>query len=135
VPTPHRKGRWGGCRSKGSGDGRAQDGPRDGDDAHPQGGKATSEGAGANEIMAKAAALSPPPPFRSDSVWVSGGRKWVLGSSKAVNAACLAVFDLSTNSAVSRQLESAKKSRFGGVRSSPLEMYVPKQTRGAPTVL
>jgi hypothetical protein len=26
-------------------------------------------------------------------VWVSGGRKWVLGSSKAVNAACSAVFD------------------------------------------
>jgi hypothetical protein len=25
-------------------------------------------------------------------VWVSGGRKWVLGSSKAVNATCLAVF-------------------------------------------
>jgi hypothetical protein len=24
-------------------------------------------------------------------VWVSGGRKWVLGSSKAVNTACLAV--------------------------------------------
>ena len=36
-------------------------------------------------------------------VWVSGGRKWVLGSSKAVNVACLAVFDPSTNSAVSRQ--------------------------------
>ena len=30
-------------------------------------------------------------------VWVSGGRKWVLGSSKAVNAACLAVFDPSAN--------------------------------------
>ena len=28
-------------------------------------------------------------------VWVSGGRKWVLGSSKVVNAACLAVFDVS----------------------------------------
>ena len=26
-------------------------------------------------------------------VWVSGGRKLVLGSSKAVNVACLAVFD------------------------------------------
>ena len=39
-------------------------------------------------------------------VWVSGGRKWVLGSSKAVNAACLAVFDPSTNSALSRQPES-----------------------------
>jgi hypothetical protein len=25
-------------------------------------------------------------------VWVSGARQWVLGSSKAVNAACLAVF-------------------------------------------
>jgi len=42
-------------------------------------------------------------------VWVSGGRKWVLGSSKAVNAAYLAVFDPSTNSALSRQLESAQK--------------------------
>jgi hypothetical protein len=42
-------------------------------------------------------------------VWVSGGRKWVLGSSKAVHAACLAVFDPSTNSALSRQPESAKK--------------------------
>ena len=42
-------------------------------------------------------------------VWVSGGREWVLGSSKAVNAACLAVFDPSTNSALSRQPESVKK--------------------------
>jgi hypothetical protein len=43
-------------------------------------------------------------------VWVSGGREWVLGSSKAVNAvACLAVFDPSTNSALSQQPESAKK--------------------------
>jgi hypothetical protein len=50
-------------------------------------------------------------------VWVSGGRKWVLGSSKAVYAACLAVFDPNTNSALSRQLESAsKKSPFGGIR-------------------
>jgi hypothetical protein len=38
-------------------------------------------------------------------VWVSGGRKWVLGSSKATNVACLAVFDPATNSALSRQLE------------------------------
>ena len=38
-------------------------------------------------------------------VWVSGGRKWVLGSSKATNVACLAVFDPDTNSALSRQLE------------------------------
>jgi hypothetical protein len=37
-------------------------------------------------------------------VRVSGGRKWVLGSSKAVNAACLAVFDPSTNSALSQRL-------------------------------
>jgi hypothetical protein len=48
-------------------------------------------------------------------VWVSGGRKWVLGSSKAVNAACLAVFDPSTNSALSRQLGSAKKKVHLGV--------------------
>ena len=38
-------------------------------------------------------------------VWVSDGRKWVLGSSKATNVACLAVFDPDTNSALSRQLE------------------------------
>jgi hypothetical protein len=38
-------------------------------------------------------------------VWVSGGRKWVLGSSKAANVACSAVFDPGTNSALSRQLE------------------------------
>ena len=38
-------------------------------------------------------------------VWVSDGREWVLGSSKADNAACVAVFDPSTNSALSRQLE------------------------------
>jgi hypothetical protein len=38
-------------------------------------------------------------------VWVSGGRKWVLGSNKATNVACLAVFDPDTNSALYRQLE------------------------------
>jgi hypothetical protein len=39
------------------------------------------------------------------------------GSSKAVNAVCLAVFDPSTNSALSRQLESAKeKCNVGGFR-------------------
>jgi hypothetical protein len=42
-------------------------------------------------------------------VWVSGGRKWALGSNKAVNAACLAVFDHSTNGALSRQPESVEK--------------------------
>jgi hypothetical protein len=44
-------------------------------------------------------------------VWVGGGRNWVMGSSKAVNAACLAEYDLtsSTNSALSRQPESSKK--------------------------
>jgi hypothetical protein len=42
-------------------------------------------------------------------VWFSGGRKWVLWSSKAVNAAYLAVFGPSTNSALSRQPESVKK--------------------------
>jgi hypothetical protein len=46
-------------------------------------------------------------------VWVTGGRKWVLGSSKAVTAACLAVFDPSTNSALSRQPESVEKSHMG----------------------
>jgi hypothetical protein len=38
-------------------------------------------------------------------VWVSGGRKGMMGSSKATNVACLAVFDPDTNSALSRQLE------------------------------
>jgi hypothetical protein len=37
-------------------------------------------------------------------VWVSG-RKWVLGSSKDTNVACLAAFDLGTDSALSRQPE------------------------------
>jgi hypothetical protein len=40
--------------------------------------------------------------------WVSGGRKWVLGSSQAVNAACLAVFDPSTNIALSRRPQPVK---------------------------
>jgi hypothetical protein len=47
-------------------------------------------------------------------VWVSGVRKWVLGSSEAVDATCLAVFDLSTNIALSRQPESAKKKYIWG---------------------
>ena len=47
-------------------------------------------------------------------VWVSGGRKWVPGSSKAVNVACLAVFDPSTNSALSQLLGIFKKTTFGG---------------------
>jgi hypothetical protein len=38
-------------------------------------------------------------------VWVSGGRTWVLGPSKAANVACLAVFDPDTDRALSRQLE------------------------------
>ena len=47
-------------------------------------------------------------------VWVSGGWKWGLGSSKAVGAACLIVFDPSTSSTLYRQPESAKKkSRCG----------------------
>jgi hypothetical protein len=45
-------------------------------------------------------------------IWVSGGRQRVLGSSKAVNAACLAVFDPSANSALSRQPESVKNSHM-----------------------
>jgi hypothetical protein len=42
-------------------------------------------------------------------VWVCGGRKWALGSSKAVDMACLAMFDPNTNMALSRQPESVKK--------------------------
>ena len=56
-------------------------------------------------------------------VWVSGARKWVLGSTKAVNAACLAVFGPSTNSALSRQLGSAKKFRLGVFPSCVLDMF------------
>ena len=41
--------------------------------------------------------------------WVSGGREWVLGSSKATNAVCLVVLNLGTNSALSRQPEPGKK--------------------------
>ena len=37
-------------------------------------------------------------------MWVSGARQWVLGSSKAGNAACLAVFDLGTKSGLSRHV-------------------------------
>ena len=48
----------------------------------------------------------------------------MLGSSKAVNAACLAVFDPSTNSALSRQLESAKKKiDLGGFHPACLICY------------
>jgi hypothetical protein len=53
-------------------------------------------------------------------IWVSGGRKCVLGSSKAVNVACLAVFDPSTNIALSRQPKCAKKSAI--IRSSTLDV-------------
>ena len=57
-------------------------------------------------------------------IWVSGGRKWVLamGSSKAVSAACLAVFDPSTNSALSQLLGIFKKTPFGVLRSRAHEM-------------
>ena len=46
-------------------------------------------------------------------MWVSGGRKWVMGSSKATNVAWLAVFDPDTNSALSRQPELAKNTICG----------------------
>jgi hypothetical protein len=48
-------------------------------------------------------------------VWISGGRKWVLGSSKAVNVACLAVFEPSTKSALSQLLGKKKKRIWGDV--------------------
>ena len=53
-------------------------------------------------------------------VWVSGGREWVLGSSKAVNTACLAVFDPITNIALSWQPESVKKFHKGVYGPLPL---------------
>ena len=46
-------------------------------------------------------------------VWVIGGRKWVLGSSKATNVVCLAVFDPDTNSALSREPECVKNAICG----------------------
>ena len=55
-------------------------------------------------------------------VWVSGGRKWVLGSSKAVNVAYLAIFGPSTNSALSQLLGIFKKKPFGVIRSSVHEI-------------
>jgi len=46
---------------------------------------------------------------RVDGGWygfrVSGGRKWVVGSSHAANVARLAIFDPGTNIALSRQLD------------------------------
>jgi hypothetical protein len=48
-------------------------------------------------------------------VWVSGARQRVLESSKAASAACLAVFDLSTNSTLSRQPECLKKKLCGPI--------------------
>jgi hypothetical protein len=38
--------------------------------------------------------------------------EWVLASSKAVNVACLAIFDPSTNSALSRQPKCVKQSHI-----------------------
>ena len=52
-------------------------------------------------------------------VWATGGRNWVLGSSKAVDAACSAVFDPCTNIALSRQPESVKKIVWGYMTLHP----------------
>ena len=60
-------------------------------------------------------------------VWVSGGRKWVVGSSKAVNVACLAVhvFDPITNNTLSRLLGSANKKKLDVIVFGPARlMYV-----------
>jgi hypothetical protein len=56
-------------------------------------------------------------------VWAGDGRQWVLGSSKAVNVACLAVFDPSTNSALSRQPECAVSPPYVGIWASTLDIY------------
>jgi hypothetical protein len=64
-------------------------------------------------------------------VWVSGGRERVLGSSKAVNVARLAVFDPSTNIALSRQPESVEKSHmalYGPLRLKSPEVSGSKNT-------
>jgi hypothetical protein len=60
--------------------------------------------------------------------WCSAHRQWVLGSSKAANAARLVVFDLGTNSAISRLLGSAKK-------SSIWEFSVPCACRSPSTIM
>jgi hypothetical protein len=61
-------------------------------------------------------------------LWVSGGRKWVLGSSEAVNVACFAIFDPSTNSAVSRQPESTEKI-YMGLYGPPPSIYHAPMTK------
>ena len=45
-------------------------------------------------------------------VWVSGARQWVLGSSKATNAVCLAVFDPVTFCALSQMAEFTFRPRL-----------------------
>jgi hypothetical protein len=45
-------------------------------------------------------------------LWVSGARQWVLGSSKAVNAICLAVFDPVTFCSLSQMAEFTLRPRL-----------------------
>jgi hypothetical protein len=66
-------------------------------------------------------------------VWASGGRMWVLGSSKAVNVACLAVFDPSTNNALSQFLGKNKKNAFGVMWSGAHPMASSARRRASPT--
>jgi hypothetical protein len=55
-------------------------------------------------------------------VWVSGGTKWVLGSSKATNVACLAVYNLRSDSALSfSATRMRRKKLYGPIWPSMLE--------------
>ena len=65
-------------------------------------------------------------------LWVSSARQWVLGSSKATDAACLAAIDLSTDSALSRLLESVKKFHMGLYDPLPLDFKRRSASEGAP---
>ena len=45
-------------------------------------------------------------------VWVSGAQQWVLGSSKAANAASLAIFDLITFCSLSQTVKFTLRPRL-----------------------
>ena len=57
-------------------------------------------------------------------VWVSGGRKWVLGSSKAVNVACLGVYDPRQQRSISAS-RNLQNNAFGGIWSGAHDLPGP----------
>jgi hypothetical protein len=61
-------------------------------------------------------------------VLVGGGWQWVLGWSKAANAACLAAFGPSTDSALSRQPECVKKYHMALYDPPSLRLWRDRQT-------